>query len=72
MSMQIQTSEIERERRLALTRITGCRSPTHCGSLCLQSSSLLHPGERGWEWTDVREVNWDYGYKQISTVLVSH
>lgn len=64
MFLQIQRSETEREQSHTLTRITGCHSPNHCGSLCLQSSSLLQPGDRGQEETDVREVYWDYGYKQ--------
>lgn len=52
--MGVQRSESEREQSHTLTRTTGCRSPTRCGSLCLQSSSLLQPGDRGQEETDVR------------------
>jgi len=40
-----------------LTRITGCRSPMHCGSPCHQSSSLLLPEEGRQEETDVMEVH---------------
>lgn len=43
--------------RSTLTRITGCRSPMHCGSPCLQSFSLLPPEEGGQEETDVKAVS---------------
>ena len=43
----------ERELCHRLTRITGCRSPAHCGSPFLQSSSPLQPGEGGQEKTQM-------------------
>lgn len=59
--LPLQTSETEWEWCHRLTRITGCHSPIRCGSPCLQSSSLLQPGEEGQEETDVREVGRNEG-----------
>lgn len=55
-----------------LTRITGCRSPVHCGSPCLQSSSLSQPGNRGQEEDDVRGADGHDGLPKSSPTFLHH
>lgn len=59
MLVMFETSKSDMKWGHRLTRITGCRSPTHCGSPCLQSSSRLQPVEEGQENTDVKVVDGD-------------